>query len=204
MEEFVHSLSLLDPTWVYVTIFAIAFIENVFPPSPSDIAVVFGGSLVAVGDGHFLVAILAGTLGSTLGFLTMFMVGKWFGRSVVESGKLKFLSLDTVHKAEQWFNRYGYGLIVINRFLAGTRAVISLFAGISNLDVTKSLLLSFVSSLVWNGLLVYSGFLLGRNWHRIGLYLSTYTQAITATVAIVVVILVVRYLFVPKNRARHK
>jgi len=201
LDEFIQFVSSLDPVWVYVTIFALAYIENIFPPSPSDIVVVFGGSLVALGHGHFLVALLAGTTGSTLGFLTMFLIGKWFGKTVVESGKLRFLSLGSVHRAEQWFNRYGYGLIVINRFLSGTRAVISFFAGLSNLDVTKALILSFVSSLVWNGVLVYSGFVLGRNWHKIGLYLSTYTQAVTAVVALVVVILLVRYVFARNNNA---
>lgn len=201
MEEFVHFLSTLDPTWVYVAIFLIAYIENIFPPFPSDVIVVFSGSLVAVGRGHFMFALLAGTLGSTLGFLTMYMIGKWFGKRIIESGRLKFISLVSVHKAEQWFGRYGYGLVVINRFLSGTRAVVSFFAGVSNLDITKTTILSFASSFLWNCILVYSGYLLGQNWQKVGLYLSVYSQAVTAVVVVVVLFFVFRYFFVRKKNS---
>lgn len=200
MEQFIHSLADLDPLWVYVAIFLIAYVENIFPPLPSDVVVVFGGSLVAVGKGHFLVVLTAGTLGSTLGFLTMFAVGRWFGKSMIESGKIKFISLDAVHKAEQWFRIYGYGLVIANRFLAGTRAVVSFFAGMSDLDVIKTIVLSFVSSLTWNGILVYAGYVLGHNWKSIGLYLSTYSQVVSAIVVIVVLILILRFFYLRKSK----
>ena len=193
MEEFVHYLARLDPVWIYLAVFLIAYIENVFPPSPSDVIVVFGGSLVALGKGHFLIALASGTLGSTLGFVTMFTVGKWFGRRIIESGKLKFVSIDAVHKAEQWFTKYGYGLVVANRFLAGTRAVVSFFAGLSNLDFVKTVILSFLSALAWNCILVYAGYVLGNNWQKIGLYLSTYSQVVTAVIIVVVLVLVMKY-----------
>ncbi len=201
MEEFIHSLTELDPTWVYLSVFLIAYIENIFPPSPSDIVVVFGGSLVAVGKGHFLIALASATLGSTLGFATMFAIGRWFGRRIIESGKLRFISRDAIHKAEQWFARYGYGLVVANRFLAGTRAVVSFFAGLFELDFSKTILLSLLSALVWNGILVYAGLLLGNHWQKIGLYLSTYSQVVTLLVIFVALVVVLKYLY---TRRGHK
>lgn len=203
MEEFIHSISQLDPVWVYTVIFLIAFVENVFPPLPSDVVVVFGGSLVAVGKGSFFLALSAGTLGSTLGFLTMFTIGRWFGRRIVESGKIRFISLDAVHKAERWFEKYGYGLVVANRFLAGTRAIVSFFAGMSNLDAAKTFILSFLSALAWNSALVYAGFVMGTKWRSIGLYLSTYGQIVTAILIVIAAVLVLRY-FYKKNGGTKK
>lgn len=202
MEQFIHSLAELDPLWIYLIIFLIAYIENIFPPLPSDVVVVFGGSLVAIGKGSFPVALLSAAMGSTLGFLTMFLIGRWFGKRIIESGKLPFISLDALHKAEQWFARYGYGLVIANRFLAGTRAVISFFAGISNLKTGKTLILCFVSTLVWNGILVYAGSVLGNNWEIVGFYLSTYSQIVTAIIIIVVVFLVLRYFYLRNSTAK--
>lgn len=199
MEALIDSLARLDPLWVYGAIFFIAFIENIFPPSPSDLVVVFGGSLVAVGKGNFFLALSSGTLGSTFGFLAMFAIGRWFGRSIIESGKLQFISLDTVHAAEQWFRKYGYGLVIANRFLAGTRAVVSFFAGMSNLNTLKTVVLSFMSALVWNSILVYAGFALGNNWQRVGLYLSSYSQIVSAVIVVVILILVLRFFYFRKS-----
>lgn len=199
MEEFVHSLAELDPVWVYLAVFLIAYIENIFPPSPSDVIVVFGGSLVAVGNGHFLIALGCATLGSTLGFATMFAIGRWFGRRIIESGKLRFISRDAIHKAERWFARYGYGLVVANRFLAGTRAVVAFFAGLSELDFSSTILLSLLSALVWNGILVYAGVVLGNHWQKIGSYLSTYSWVVTLLVIFVVLVVVLKYLYTKRH-----
>lgn len=129
----------------------------------------------------------------------MYGIGAWFGRRILETGRLRFISLDTLHKAEAWFGRYGYWLIVLNRFLAGTRAIVAFFAGISTLDFKKTLVLSAISALVWNSILIYSGYALGRNWEKVGLYLSTYSQVVTALLLLVVIVLVVRWLSKRKN-----
>ncbi|MHB1049793.1 MAG: DedA family protein [Bacteroidota bacterium] len=176
METLVSQLQQLNPFWVYLAIFIIAYIENLFPPSPSDIMIVAGGYLIGIGHIDFITALLVTTVGSTSGFMTMYKIGDWFGLKIIETGKMKFLPLDSIHKVEAWFRRYGYWLIVINRFLSGTRAIVGFFAGISEVKFLPTMILCFVSALLWNGLLLYSGTLLGENWESIGLYLSTYSQ----------------------------
>ncbi len=100
-----------------------------------------------------------------------------------------------------WFERYGYWLIVANRFLAGTRAVVAFFAGMSDLKLGATVALSFASSLLWNAVLVTAGFILGNNWERVGFYLSTYSQVVTGIVVLVIIILVIRY-FSTRNGRR--
>lgn len=200
MEQFIQSLSDLDPLWVYAVIFFIAFVENIFPPFPSDVVVVFGGSLVAIGKGSFVLALLSAATGSTLGFLTMFLIGRWFGRKIIEQGRLPFISLEALHKAEQWFARYGYRLVIANRFLAGTRAVVSFFAGISDLHFGKTLTLCLISALVWNSILVYAGSVLGNNWEIVGFYLSTYSQIVTGIIVVVAAFFILRYFYLRNNK----
>ncbi|MGE5315432.1 MAG: DedA family protein [Acidobacteriota bacterium] len=188
MENFVQFFHQLNPFWVYVTLFGIAFIENIFPPAPSDLMIVAGGSLIGMGEIHFLPALLFASAGSTAGFLVMYKAGEWFGESIVEKDKWTFIPKKGIHTVESWFRKYGYWIIVANRFLSGTRAVVSVFAGLSELDLKKTSALCLVSSLLWNGILVSAGMLLGENWHLIGLYLATYSQFITAALAVIVVV----------------
>lgn len=184
-----------------MVIFSIAFIENIFPPSPSDIIVVFGGALAAMERGNFFAALIAGTLGSTLGFMTMYIVGRWFGRRILETGKLKFVNMEALHKLEQWFARYGYWIIIGNRFLSGTRAVISFFAGISELELGSTTFLSFIGSLAWYTILVYSGYKVGQHWQQVGEYLKSYGEIVSAATIAIILIFIARYYYRKRKSA---
>ena len=72
-------------------------------------------------------------MGSLAGFLTAFIIGWQFDKKLIHSGKIKFVNVQSIDKVETAFRKWGYYLIVANRFLPGTRAVISFFAGMSRL-----------------------------------------------------------------------
>lgn len=199
MEELIRRLSTLNPAWVYFTVSSIAFIENIFPPFPSDVLVVFAGSLVGLGTIDFTLALILTSIGSTLGFVAMYKVGDWFGIKILETGKLRFIPTDKVHKVERWFRKYGYFLIVANRFLTGTRAIVSFFAGMSELPLMTTTILSFISALVWNFLLLYAGLKLGENWQLIGSYLAGYSRVVTAILVLIVLVLLGRFFY---NRSK--
>jgi membrane protein DedA with SNARE-associated domain len=193
VQDIVSSLIHLDPTLVILAVLAIAFLENLLPPFPSDVLVVAAGSLVGLGTVGFASVLIAAAVGSTVGFIVMYHVGKWFGHRILAEGRLPFVPPEAVRTVHGWFERYGYWLIIANRFLAGTRAVIAFFAGMSDLRLGTTIALSFVSALLWNGILVTAGFVLGSNWERVGFYLSTYSQVVTGIVILVVIVLVIRY-----------
>jgi len=195
VEQFIHELLKIDPAWVYVFVGSIAFIENIFPPFPSDVGVVAVGSLTGLGSVNFFVALLCSTVGSTAGFVLMFKVGSWFGRKIIEQGKIKFLPLDQVHKVEGWFKKYGYLVVVGNRFLSGTRALVSFFAGLSDLSMFWCATLSFLSALLWNFILLFSGKMLGNNWKDILFFLEAYGKFATLALILVALILFGRYIY---------
>jgi membrane protein DedA with SNARE-associated domain len=182
-----------------LSVAGIAFLENIFPPFPSDVIVVFAGSLAGLGAIDFWWALILTTIGSTLGFMVMYKVGDWFGLSILETGKLKFIPTDSVHKVEGWFRKYGYVIIVANRFLSGTRAVVSFFAGMSELKLPMTTLLCFLSALVWNFLLLYAGRELGQNWQVIFFYMETYSKAVTGIILIIILLFVARYVYKRSN-----
>ncbi len=200
-ETIFSEFSSFTPFWIYLTIFFFAYIENLFPPSPSDMVVVIGGSLVATGSLHFIPLFLFATSGSLLGFLTAFIIGWQFDKRLIHSGKLKFITVQSFEKVETSFRKYGYYLIVANRFLPGTRAVISFFAGMSRLHVDKTTLLSLTSSAIWNVILIYLGIAFGENIDLIDSYLNTYSNIILIITAVIILFFIVRY-FIKKRKTQ--
>ena len=61
-ENILSDISQLTPLLLYIVLFVASFIENVFPPSPSDFVVVVGGSLVAAGTIHFIPTLIITTV----------------------------------------------------------------------------------------------------------------------------------------------
>ena len=202
MEDIVQQLATWNPLWIYLAVAVFCYVENIFPPAPSDMLVVACGSFIGFGSVNFVLALLLASAGSTLGFLTMYKIGDWFGVKIVEAGKLKFIPITQVKKVEGWFQRYGYVVIVANRFLSGTRAVVSFFAGLSELSLGRTIVLSFISALAWNAILLYAGKELGENWRDLSEYLQIYSRAITSVVILGLLIAVGRYLYKKLDRSK--
>ncbi|MCS7302163.1 MAG: DedA family protein [Bacteroidota bacterium] len=195
LDHLVAILEQLPPWGIAVAAFAVTYLENILPPSPSDVLLVFIGTLIGIGTADFGVIVLFATLGSTAGFFTMFTLGRVLGDRLMTSQLRKLFPLEAVERAEQWFQRWGYIVIVINRFLSGTRSVISLFAGMSHLEPVRTTILCGVSALVWNTLLLYAGMQLGQNWRTIEAYFRTYGIAITIILAVAAIIGLIVYVF---------
>jgi len=202
LEDIISKISLLDPTWIYVSLFFFSFIENVFPPSPSDVVVVVGAALISHGNEvSFLPVLIITSLGSSFGFMLMFYLGKLFGEKIIRTGKLKFITKESVDKTDLWFRKYGYKLILFNRFLPGTRSVISFFAGFTELLTFRTFLLATISALVWNVIIIYVGVLLGNNIHLIDKYLRMYSNIVLGITFLFVAVFVIRY-FLAKKRSK--
>lgn len=199
IEDILSHIGELTPFWIYASLFAFAYVENVFPPSPSDLVVLIGGSLVGTGTLSFIPTLIVTTIGSILGFMTLFFIGWMLDKKVIKSGKLKFISLEAVLKVEAWFNKYGYWVIGINRFLPGTRSVVSFFAGMSRLDIKRTIILSTVSAFLWNFLIIYLGMLFGENVEKVDRYLDTYSNIVIIATIIIVLFFTIRYFFFRKK-----
>ena len=200
IENIIDFVSALSPFWIYVALFLFAYIENVFPPSPSDLVILVSGSLIVTHSIHFAPALILTSMGSVLGFMTLFFIGSQVDKKVVRAGKAKFISLETLNKVEGWFTKYGYLIILANRFLPGTRSVISLFGGLSELDVKKTIIYASISALVWNSIIIYLGIVFGRHLEVVDKYLSTYSNIVLIVTALIILIYVLRYFIFKRKR----
>jgi len=190
----------VDPVIAYLILFGSAFIENTFPPIPGDTVTVIGAYLISTGKLSFIGVWFSTTFGSVLGFFTMYLVGFYFGRDFISHKKrAKLFPVRRIEKTEAWFSKYGYWVIFGNRFLSGTRSVISLFAGIFKLNGYFVLLLATVSALIWNGLLMLAGYMLGENWHNIMGIIGRYNSIVIIITLVLVVGFVVYKLYQKKS-----
>jgi len=202
LEHILDFISGLSPFWIYVSLFAFAFIENVFPPSPSDLVVVIGGSLIGTHSLHFVPTLLVTTIGSVIGFMILFFIGTQLDKKLIRAGKVKFIPTEGLERVENWFSKYGYWIILANRFLPGTRSVISLFAGLSELKVKKTFILATISALVWNSSIIYLGIIFGNNIGIVDKYLSTYSNIAVIITCAVILFLILKYFWKKKKSAK--
>ncbi len=193
VDQIISWLQHLPPAGVLALMFFIAYIENIFPPSPSDVLLVFTGTLVGAGAVGFAPSLIVATAGSTLGFMTAYVLGRYFEQHVVSGRFSRYLPANAIHQVERLFQRFGYGVIVANRFLAGTRAIVSFFAGMSKMNLAVTTLLSAVSAAVWNSILLYLGVIFANNWRVAAEYLALYSKVATVVIGGALVICLWRY-----------
>lgn len=181
---------------LYLLLCISAILENLIPPVPGDVVTAFGAFMVGTGKLDFIGVYISTTVGSVIGFTLLFLVGKFLGKELIIKKNFTFFKKEAILQAEQWIQRYGIWLVLANRFLPGIRSVISLSAGFSNLSTYKVLLFSFISSSLWNCILIYLGYSLGNNWlavqDKVSHILSQYSKAI----GILVVSFLMVYFFI--------
>ena len=169
----------LTPVWTYVVIFCISYGENVLPPIPGDMIIVFGGYLAGINDNiDFWIIWALATVGGGMGFMTLYAVGYSVGESIYVSDKYRWIPRKKMLGVKDWVLRRGYWVVLANRFLAGTRSVISLVVGISHMDVWRTTAASTLSAFLWTGIISYAGYVVGENWGIMSEYLRLYGVAI--------------------------
>jgi membrane protein DedA with SNARE-associated domain len=201
LESILAYMSNVGLLYVYLIMVAFALTENLFPPSPSDVIVIVAASLLVKMNQPLFPALVAASFASSLGFMIMYAVGQKFGLKIVRSHRLKFIKESDLEKADKWFNRYGYKLILVNRFLPGTRSIVSFFSGLHNLDVLKTFVSATISAFLWNIFIFWLGYILGANVKLIDYYLNTYTTIGLLITAVVILVFVAKH-FYQKRKLR--
>lgn len=196
VQQAVEWIQALSPISIYLIFFAIAYLENILPPIPGDVLVAFGGYLAAEQVIGFMPILILTTIASVIGFLNMYAFGYYFGDRIekLESQHwlIRLIDIKYFDKGKRWMDRWGQGVILANRFLAGTRSVISLLSGITKTNIYSTTLSSFLSSIAWNTLLLTFGWVVHENWQTIGNYLSVYGWII---LILLTILFAARYLY---------
>ena len=161
----------------YIGIAFLMALENIIPPIPSELIMPLAGFTVNQGEMNFVLVVVAGTIGSIIGTMPWYFLGKSWGLKrtieiVDRYGKWLALSGKDVEKANNWFNRRGNTAIAFGRLIPGIRTYISLPAGISKIPLLPFLFYSTLGSIFWVTLLTGAGYILGANYELVGEYMK--------------------------------
>lgn len=146
---------------------------------PSEIVLAFGGYLVSQDKISFVGAVVFGTIGGTVAQIFVYWIGRYGGRPVVEKfGKYLMINKHHIDVAENWFNKYGTGIIFTGRFIPVVRHAISIPAGMARMPLGKFTWLTTLAVIPWSILFVYLGQMLGQNWEHIDEMAGPYVRPI--------------------------
>lgn len=144
---------------------------------PSEIVLGYGGYMISQGHLNFIGAVIAGTIGGTIAQLFLYWAGYYGGRPFLEKyGKYVLIKKKHIDVAENWFEKYGAGVIFSARFIPVVRHAISIPAGIAKMPASKFTLYTVAAVLPWSILFIYLGKILGSNWSHVKEFAQPYVM----------------------------
>ena len=189
----------------YLGVFFLILIENVFPPIPSEVILLFSGFFSTYTNLSVLYMIVASTLGSFLGAIILYYIGKIFNKERLKKivngrlGKILFLKENDIDKADEWFDNKGNKSVFFCRFVPIVRSLISIPAGMSEMPIGKFIIYTICGSMIWNTVLICLGYRLGSNWEYVLTILDKYQM-----VVIIILIIILGYVIIKFYRKKRK
>jgi Uncharacterized membrane-associated protein len=176
----------------YAGVFLLIMVENIFPPIPSEVILTFGGFMTTYTDMNVWIVILVATLGSAMGAVVLYLVGRLLSAAHLERlfegriGRLLHLKISDVNRAEAWFTKHGSKAIFFCRFVPIVRSLISVPAGMAKAKMAPFLLFTVAGTFIWNTVLIFLGRVAGDAWENMAHYVDTYSMIALAVLVIVV------------------
>lgn len=182
------------------------FLENVFPPVPSEVILPVAGVVAGLGSHSFIEMLVWALVGGMAGAYVLYGLGRVVGGDRVRRwcDKLPLLEVEDYDKSLEWFHRHGEIGIFIGRMVPGVRSLISIPAGIYRMPLLKFTLLTATGSTLWNSIFIAFGFYLGENWHIIEPYTDLFSNIIYGIIAALLAWFVVTRLRRNRGRERHQ
>lgn len=189
----------------YWGIALLMFLDNVFPPIPSEIIMPSAGYAASKGQLLLIGVIIAGSMGSLLAAAVLYWVGyrcshqrlfQWTDRY----GKYLFIKTNDVKTALQWFEQHGHRIVFFGRMIPAVRSLISIPAGMSRMPFWKFMLYSGLGTVIWTTFLACVGFYFGENQVLMQEIFSQVGYAIIGAVVILVAWLLYRRHLRKSNR----
>lgn len=161
------------------------FLENVFPPIPSEVILPLAGVSAGLGQHPYYSMLIWATIGGVVGAYVLYGLGYAFGAKRVRRlcEKLPLLEVEDFDKSLDWFERHGTAGILFGRMIPGVRSLISIPAGVYRMPLWRFTLLTLAGSGIWNTIFVTLGYFLGGNWNVIEPYTDALSYLVYAIIA---------------------
>lgn len=167
----------------YLGIALLMFLENVFPPIPSELIMPLAGFSAAQGELHLAPVVLAGLAGSLAGALLWYWIGtradrRTLRRWAASHGRWLTLHPGEVDAAFDLFARHSRATVFWGRLIPGVRTVISAPAGTARMSMGPFLFWTSLGAGLWTTGLTVAGYLLESQYARVEEYLNPVSTAV--------------------------
>jgi membrane protein DedA with SNARE-associated domain len=166
----------------------LTLVETVLPPIPSEVILPLAGFLSQQGEMNFVLVLVTATIGAYLGALALYGLGRKLGeeRVINALSKIPLVDRRDFERAAGWFSRHGKRSIFFGRLIPGVRSLISLPAGAEKMPLPTFTVFTIAGTLLWNGILVTLGRLLGTQYELVDKYSQWLDYAIYAALAVLI------------------
>ncbi|MCA9507915.1 MAG: DedA family protein [Myxococcales bacterium] len=182
------------PSYIRAVFLALSvMLEYIFPIFPGDTVVIACGFFALYGTFSVGEIIFSISLGTITGITLAFGFGKLISKNKFPKKYLKYFSQRKVEQIKLWYQKWGYGLLLINRFFPGIRTLFFVTAGMSGLSYFWVLLCGFFSAFIFNSLLFFLGNSLAQNLDIITSTVQNYLNFFYLLSVVVVTILLLKF-----------
>ncbi len=171
----------------------LVFLDNIFPPIPSELVLPLAGFTASRGEMSLVLAIVFATIGSLTGALLLWALGRWVGLERISRIALRMplVDVDDIHRTVAWFDRHGDKAVFFGRMIPIFRSLISIPAGMRNMPAVRFAFLTTAGSAIWNTLFVVAGFWLGENWAVVETSAGWFQKLVIVAVVVALVVWIV-------------
>ncbi|MDP9138408.1 MAG: DedA family protein [Pseudomonadota bacterium] len=174
------------------------FLENVFPPIPSELIMPLAGYSAAKGDANIVLVILAGTVGSLAGALFWYGLGRLFDHERLKGfadrhGRIITMTRADLTKADDWFDAHGQYAVLFGRLIPTVRTLISIPAGLAEMPIGRFLLYSGIGTAIWTTLLALFGYAVGGRYSELEGWIDPISYGVIALIVAIYVWRVVTF-----------
>jgi len=164
-----HNVKDTVQSWGYSGVFVLMLLESSSVPIPSEVILPFAGYLISRGILNVWITVTVATLAGIAGSLVDYYIGlkgvqslakhKILGRVILSQKQLEIVA--------SWFNKHGAPMVFFSRLIPGFRTIVSFPAGAVRMNLPKFIAYTTAGCIVWNVVLIYVGWYLGKNWAEV-------------------------------------
>lgn len=191
--------------WGYIGIMLLIAVENIFPPIPSEVILIFGGFITTCSKISIIGVILAATIGSEIGAIILYLIGKNISQEMLEKivsgkvGKIFGLKKEDIEKSYNWFKIKGNSAVLFCRCIPIVRSLISIPAGMTKMKITKFLILTLIGTVIWNTIIIIIGRYAGAYWEDIVIIMNKYSHLI---LIIIIAVIIIKFIYKKRRNTR--
>jgi membrane protein DedA with SNARE-associated domain len=188
MIEIITNLMLLN---LYIAVFLLIFIENIFPPIPSELVLTYAGSLALINGLNIYLLIFIATASSVLSSLLFYYIGSKFkiDQILKLNSKLKKFGFkpSDIENSYNKFSKNDRTFVFFSRLIPVMRSLVSIPAGSVKMPLSTFIIYTFFGSLIWNSALITFGYFFSEQITNLVNFMSIYQNIIFTLLIIYIV-----------------